>query len=326
MSEHTYTLSSDSASTNFVVVAQAASPNLVLTKRNFANGNQKQYDNVKHFNFFQVEVLDLNDLYSLSLRMLSKPRCCFIRALIKDPNNCKNVVRKCKDDEATLVIQSQNWFAIDVDWNVNSNDDLESDLNDVLLALGGDFAKADCFAVASASYMFKPGIRMRVFFWADEPCSNQDLKRLFANNKAGVDLALFNPIQPIYTASPIGVDNVKQRIVWCSGSQPCVHVPAYGYEHGEENEYTKPQAERFLNSVCIKIGLIPSGHRHNELFGYSIFLGKLIGQMLLDEEETAQAAFEACEHWEGRRDQDKDMKTIRDGIERGKKAVISGGF
>lgn len=324
MSDQIYTTTTDNASQNFVVVAQTASPMLVLTKRNFADGTQQSYDQVKHFNFFERELWDLNDLFSLSLDMIAKPRCCFIRARIKDFSRCKHVVRKCKNEDATLVVQEQNWFAIDVDWDRESNNDLESDLNDVLLALGGDFAKADCFAVASSSYMFKPGIRMRVFFWAEHPVSNHDLKRFLTGNKAGVDLALFNPIQPIYTARPIGVDKVKQRIVWADGSQRFVKVPVHGYERGEEKEYTKQQAERFVNSVCIKIGLIPSGHRHNELFGYSIFLGKLIGQSLLDEEETAQAAFGACEHWDGKRDADRDMKTIRDGIERGKKAV--GGF
>src|SRR5262249_34260960 len=154
------------------------------------------------------------DLYCLSKCMLTEYRCCYIRARVKDKD--RNVQRKYLGDDATLVLQDMNWFALDIDGFGESSGNLAIDMQEVLAALPRAFLRVQCFAVASASYGIKPGIRMRLFFWSDKPCSNLDLKRYLHGNKAKADLALFNPIQPIYTAAPIFVgwsDPVKERIL-----------------------------------------------------------------------------------------------------------------
>jgi hypothetical protein len=343
MSDSLYSDNFASVKPNMVTVAQAASPNLVLTKRNFPD-HQVAYDRVKYFNFYEVEIWNLHDLFLLSQRMLAKPRCCFLRARVKDMNNRKHVVRKYVGDEATLVLEDQNWFALDIDGLSTKFDDdqlgdmegyhedwkwnLQAHLNNVLMKLPLPFSVAECFAVASASYSIKPDIRMRVFFWADRPVSNYELKTWLKADAPGaaIDLTLFNPIQPIYTAAPIFVgitDPVKQRILWYGGESKGVSVtmPPPRRIIDEEVRYTKQSAKRISESLYFKIGRLGTGERHNMLFGYCILLGKLIGQNVLDEIEAIESAYDSCNDWSGQRNFKKDMQTILDGIKMGKQAI-----
>ena len=60
--------------------------------------------------------------------------------------------------------------------------------------------------------------------------------------------------------------------------------------------------------------------RHNRLFKCCILLGKLIGQELLDEDEVIEELADKCTYyWRG--NAQNDMRTILDGIKRGKLAV-----
>jgi len=327
---------------NYVTVAQAASPKLFLTKHNYANGNQRPYDNVKYFNFFEVPIWNLYDLYLLSKRMLAKPRCCYIRARVKDETKTRNVVRRYKGDDATLILQNLNWFALDVDTFSNPIsksmlDDIEEGeirelqaySSEIMLRLPYCFRMAQCFFIASASFGIKPGIRMRMFFWADQPCSNYDLKRLLHGNKAGVDLALFDPIQPIYTAAPIfhGMeDPVKKRIAWYDYHgipNQTVQVPIETVNHrgAPEKLYTKKQALRIREVKLIELTSLPHGDRHNGLRSIAYLLGKLIEQQLIDENETIDLTMDACDYWPGHRNTKKDMETLLYGIEVGKQSM-----
>ncbi len=324
MTSSTYDETEPVASENYVTVAQTVSDRLMLTKRIYANGTQKAYDQAKHFNFYEVAIWNLYDLYSLSKRMLAKPRCCYIRARIKDKH--RNVVRKCIGQDATLILNNQNWFALDIDSFAEASNDLEVDAIRVLLALPPCFRRSECFVVASANYSIKPGIRMRMFFWSDNACSNTDLKNLLNGNSANADLAIFNPVQPIYTAAPIFHDMndpVVNRIKWIVPtdiSNQTVDVPInVSYARGsEERKYTKGQAEIMRNSKLIAIAQLAPGERHNGLIKECIFFGQLIEQNVLDEGETIELLCNACDEWNGNRNTRKDMETILWSIERGK--------
>jgi len=323
MSDHTYDNNEPVATENFVTVAQTASPNLVLTKRNYSNGIQKPYDQAKYFNFYEVQIWNLYDLYLLSKRMLSKSRCCFIRARIKDSNKVKRVTRTYKDQDATLILQNQNWFALDIDGFARSSGDLISDAKSVILALPSCFASVQCFVVASSSYGIKSDIRMRMFFWSDEPCSHLDLKRLLHGNSANADLAIFNPIQPIYTAAPIFhgmIDPIRQRIAWLPQYALTVsfNVDSTNHHGAPELVYTKQTAERMRHRKLVEIGFLTSGARHNGVIRECIFFGQLIEQGVLEESETIELIWEAMSNWYGHRNTKKDMETILWAIERGK--------
>lgn len=331
MSDRIYTDSNELSTGNLVTVAQAAGKGLVLTKRNYPK-HQVSYDQVKHFNFFEIELWNLWDLYLLSKRMLTKPRCCFLRAMIKDDNIRKHVVRKYKGQDATLVVQKQNWFALDIDGYGSCTGDLKTDAASVRQALPSVFRYAECFVVASSSYGIKPDIRMRMFFWAMRPVSGQDLKRLMDGNEAKADLAIFNPIQPIYTAAPIFhsmTDPIKERILWITPwgeYSPFVDVQSYGDNHrgAPEIKYTKKQALVIVENKLLEISELTSGERHDKLLDLTRLFGKLVWQGHIDEVETIDRAYDACGYWTGKRDLKKDMDTIRDGIRLGKLSMERG--
>ena len=112
MSDRIYS-NDESHASNFVVIGQACRG--VLTKVNRLDGSQIPFHNVKYYNFFEEEIINLRALYSLSAKMLNKPKCCFLRCRIKDQNIRRAVVRKANGDDATLIPGRFNWFAIDID-------------------------------------------------------------------------------------------------------------------------------------------------------------------------------------------------------------------
>jgi len=331
MADYIYDTSTDYASDNFVTVAQTADGKL-LTKRNYV-GHQVSYDRAFKYNFFEVPIGSLDELYMLCIRMLDKPRCCFVRARIKDMNNRFNVRRLYKDPEdSTLILEPCNWFALDIDWEHPSSGDLLEDSSTILLALPPCFRGVEYFVVASASYGYKPGIRMRMFFWSRGVVNNTDLKRLLHGYERIADPAIFNPIQPIYTAKPIYVesnDPIEKRIAWYTP----FGIFAYGVEISAENKsyvgapeirYTKKSAENFLQKKLLDIADLTIGDRHNGLVHAGYFLGKLVGQGHFEREEIIELMFDACSYWNGRRSTAKDRETITFAVDRGIDAMYKG--
>ena len=322
MSDRIYSDDPEQSTENIVLVAQACKG--VLTKRNSPVG-QRSYDNVTFYNFFEVHIDSLDELYMLCVKMLDKPRCCFVRARVKDEEKRFRVRRNYKGEDATLILQNFNWFALDIDWDFESSGDLVTDANSVLLALPSCFTKVECFVVASASYGIKPGIRMRMFFWSRAAVSNLDLKRLLSGYEKIADPAIFNPVQPIYTAKPIFVDMIdpiQQRIasiIPFGYFSNAVEVPAsYQHEKGmEEQWYTKRKAEAFFRKKLVEIAELPPGERHNGIVKVGYLLGKLTGQGHFDRDEMIQSILDACSYWTGKRDIRRDTETITWTIDKG---------
>lgn len=325
MSDRIYTDTESLSNDNFVLVCQSAETGKLLTKRNYRE-RQVSYDRIFLCNFFEISLHSLTELYVLSKRMLDKPKCCFIRARIKDLDKRFKVRRTYKNEDATLVLENCNWIALDVDWQeVESTGNLVADANTVLLALPSVFTGVECFVVASASYGIKPGIRMRMFFWSREPVSNADIKRVLVGYEKIVDPAIFAPIQPIYTAKPIFVgmdDPVKERIAMITppgvfGS--CVEIRAWNehYRGAPEKWYTKRKAEAFLENSLLRIADFSSGDRHDGLITEGYLIGKLVGQGHFEREPTIQRMYDACDYWSGKRDTKKDMDTIIWSVDRG---------
>ena len=325
MSDRIYSTPEPVSSENLLTVAQSCRG--VLAKRFFPDREPQSYDHVKFFNFYEINIWSLDELYTWSKRLLTKPKCCLIRARIKNLNNCRHVLRRAVDRGdglVTLIPYRCYWFALDIDGYGVSRGDLYSDAWSVLLALPSCFQDVECFAVASASYGIKPSIHMRLFFWSQEPVSNNDILRMLRGNKANADLAIYqNPVQPIYTAAPIFapgmIDPVKQRIVWINGKSLTVNIRSesphvYG---AKEAVYTYDEARAFARKTYRRISDFTQGERHNELYKASVFLGKLVGQEHFEREEVIDRAFNCCNFWYGKRDTDKDMKTIIAGVDFG---------
>lgn len=326
MSDRIYTDSDSVASENFVIIAEACRG--VLTKRNFADGSQRSYDHVKLFNFEEVYLYNLRNLYDLSIGMISQPKKCFIRARIKDEAKSRGVVRKYNGDDATLVLEKCNWFAIDVDYKTGEyTGNLKEDTVTALLALPEQLSKSEYFAVASASYGVKPGIHMRVFFWVKYPVSGIDLKNFFEGYKNVTDTAIFNSIQIIYTAAPLGVNPVKERIIWKQPLFPKeLIIPITDHQSmrgAPEMIYTKERSIKNVAAHLERIGMLAPGERHDGLIKECLPLGKAIGQGYFEFEEMFDKVMLVLDmEWSGKRDTKKDAEVVRWALNKGMESML----
>lgn len=309
---------------NIVTVARALDGKR-LNKTIYADGHSRPYDNAYSYRYFSIYADDLLDLCNLVNLLLHRPQSCLIRGVAKDDSITRQrrllYYDKKTNSEPTIIEQPQNWFALDIDGFGRATGNIKDDARVVLLALGlGD---TQCFAIPSASYMIKDGIRIRLFLWNNVRITCLSLKKYFTRI---VDPALFHPIQPIYTARPTFVgrnDPCEGKLVaWIPGDRvytdiPIEHVRSAGKA---EERYTKKQAEAFFKRKAMNLWDVPSGERHKELYAACIFFGKLIGQELLDENDVVEFLMMGCAHyWQG--DAERDHKTILDGLKRGNEAM-----
>lgn len=283
-------------------------------------GGEKAYDHAYHHKFFNKTVESLTDIVPLVKRLLYEPHCCFIRGVCIDDTIPKQ--RRLKDE--TIIEQPQNWFALDIDGFGECSGNLRNDAKSVLLALG--LHGCEAIAVPSAGYLRKPGIRIRLFLWNNVRVTCGSLKKHFSSAGNIVDLALFDYLQPIYVARPVfqGCDDpCAEHFAWITGNPFTEIKEQYVSVIGRREElYTKKQAERFFDSFLQKLfekDDVNDGERHRWLFGVSVACGKWIYQGLLDEEETIETLYLATAIWKG--DRRKDLKTIQDGIQRGKRTM-----
>jgi len=289
--------------------------NKFLNKTVYASGQEIAYGNAYYFQFFNKEVECLGDLFELVKLLLFKPYCCILRGVAKDTVGKQRRLLHDKDGvSATIIEQPQNWIALDVDGYGNSSGDLKEDAKKVLLALGLDGVEA--FAIPSAGYMRKPGIRIRIFLWNSMKVSCLALKKYFEHYKNVVDLALFHPIQPIYIARPnfIGMSDPCNKLwTWVAGASQFVDiVDRYRIvDDKSEKLHTKKQARLYLDSFIKGMADIESGHRHDYLTGKgdskAVLIGKCIAQELLDEGETREEILMAAKmfwHGDARKDAD----------------------
>lgn len=301
-----------------VTVAQTVHPNLYLTKI-FYRDKVQTYDNVKTFNFYEYQVEHLDDLARIVLKMLEQPRCCLLRAVPKDAT--RRVRRTINGADATLIEQPQHWFALDIDGYAESTGDVRTDAETVLAGLG--WTGTDCFAIASASYGVKPGIRLRMFFWANRKVECIVLKKLLMNNKVCADLAMFFPIQPIYVAKPIFADGLKdtvgRRFALLAGEKRCVEVP-WNLEptdrYPRRRLSTKKQARRDIETIFNNICEAEPGSRHDVVRNMGYWAGSLIGQGLLDRYDTVEYLLDACRSW-GDGNPKKDREALEYGVKKG---------
>jgi hypothetical protein len=304
-----------------VTVAQSCS-NLVLTKKFYRDGTVLPYDMVKTFNFYEYEIYDLIDLSKVVMNCIDKPKLCLLRCRIKDQWRHQ---RRLYNE--ILIEQPMHWFALDIDGYKTSSGNIRKDAEAVLLGLG--WQGVECFALASASYGIKPGIRMRMFFWANRPVDHIILKKFLMNNKVCADLALFFPIQPIYVAKPLFLDGMKDpvapggRHAWIDGDYSSVTIAErFSGDHGRyaERSYTKKQAKHYLTAAFEKICQAEIGSRHDILRDQSIFMGKLIAQEIIDKDEVVETIEYAISTWgEGVKKRDRDAMEY--GFKKGEIAI-----
>jgi len=315
--------SSDFFAPNIITIARALDGKR-LNKTIFSNGQSIPYDNAYHFKFFSETCSDLQDLYQLVKLLLHRPKSCLIRGIAKDDTitRQRRLLHNQKEHAATIIEQNQNWFALDIDGYGNSSGDIKQDAAKVLLALKLDGVEA--FAIPSANYLIKQGIRLRLFLWNECKISCASLKAYFSKFNNVVDCALFHPIHPIYTARPRFVDMpdpCRQLITWLPGRQMYTEIidAIDRYNDGSEKRHTKKYAVFHFNKILRNVFNIDSNRHDWLLREAAIPLGKYIWEELLDEDEVIEELHLATAIWGG--DRKRDLATILYGIKRGKLAM-----
>jgi hypothetical protein len=286
------------------------------------------YQQAAIYDFFSVPVANLDELCRLVRYLLARPHCCLIRGIPIRENmrNVRRIYREGGEHDVTIIEQPQSWFAVDIDGHEPYSGDLGVDTATVLRALR--LKDTECFSIASAGYGRKPGIRLRLFLWASNRVTCSDLKKHFMNNRACGDLALYNPVQPVYTARPTFIgcsDKVKKILHWSPGERRTVDIIAAerNYRGATELRYTKKQAEAFLMAAIRKVMQALDGSRHEVLKHQSLLIGKLVGQELVDQEDAVMALDAACYRWD-KRNPKKDIDVIMWGLNTGIQSILGG--
>ena len=203
-----------------------------LAKRIQADGQVLAYDDATYFDLHDQAVGGLADLADLLERLAPCTDCCVIRGAIADPARTERVRRLlyARDGyQPTLVNVPRRWVAIDIDDVARPAEVSAADLRrcgEIAIAtLPAPFHGAACIVQASGSHGFKPGCRLRLWFWLDRPTSGAELKAWLPNT----DTSVFGAAQPIYSSAPSfdtgTVDPLPVRLLVVPGRSVVVVPP-----------------------------------------------------------------------------------------------------
>jgi putative DNA primase/helicase len=211
-----------------------------LTKRIFRHPNgrlwQHPYENAKHFAFQARSVGSLEDLRHVIDGI--GPQSCLILGRLKEGIDPTHAVRRLYDhklddgsvEPATIEDVAHVWLPMDIDSLDACDEKGKFDaiaepvraVHCIIARLPSEFQRADCVWQFTSSAGFKPGIRMRLYFWLSRPLTGAEMKAWLDSHDI-IDKSIYTPVQPIYAAPPViedVPDPVPQRsgILYQSGS------------------------------------------------------------------------------------------------------------
>jgi hypothetical protein len=193
-----------------------------ITKRDYKAGSNFEYE--------ERAVSCLEDIKAILCDLQHQSQKFVIRGRSK--SNIGKVVRRREHGEGSAFDStSHRWVMLDTD-KLSYDDNLDIIKNPVEVVksikkgLPEPFRKAHCVFKFSSSQNIpekigdlpKKIVSAHLWFWCDKFISDDEWKRYFRANSCKVDLAVFTPVQPHYTANPIfeGMsDPVPERIGIC---------------------------------------------------------------------------------------------------------------
>ena len=89
-----------------------------------------------------------------------------------------------------------------------------------------------------------------------------------------------------------------------------------GREVSPEIQYTKQQANKFVEKIHSEIRNLSMGERHDGLIKWCYFLGKLIGDGHFEREDSIERVISDCSFWSDPNEK-KDRETATYAIDRG---------
>jgi hypothetical protein len=200
----------------------------------------EDYGKATLFRIEEVAVSSFDDMAAVLARLEHQPYSFVVRGKPLDGIDRRRALRrvrphKRKDgtvEPATLEAAAHHWIALDIDslpcpeW-IDQFDEPDRVVEYIVDLLPPEFHAASCYWEFTSGAGLKPGIRMRLWFWADRPLADWELKAWLAD--APVDQAIFAPAQPTYVAQPIFVDMpdpVPVRSETWTGDRDAITPPA----------------------------------------------------------------------------------------------------
>lgn len=202
---------------------------------NHGNIQKQDYDLAKWFKLYQFEV---SDIYTLSghLSELESDRRKFVIRGEPLPhiNLCEAVRRRAsfdpEDDRAPYFRMAETgvqWFCIDID-SLPLSRNLKYRAKGVRTVKYAIQQLPECFRHATCHYQFSASyrvtdlenIRLHLWFWLDRPITDTDAKRWALSISADytpIDISLYQPVQPHYTAAPIFENGIEDPLDQRSG-------------------------------------------------------------------------------------------------------------
>tara|TARA_R110000851_G_scaffold235523_2_gene388077 strand:- start:6030 stop:8342 length:2313 start_codon:yes stop_codon:yes gene_type:complete len=183
----------------------------------------------KNFKFQTQKFETPDELFDQLEKLQQAPYCFIVRGhptkSVDMSCDVRRIVRK--DGDGTIAPTMRRWVTLDIDGLPSGKKakilasafdprDPESTIRDIIDLLPSVFHDVSCHWRYSSSAGFKGDtVSCHLTFVMDVPVSDEDLKRYFQTfnesfmgvyGRRLVDPALFNPIQPHYTAAPIITD------------------------------------------------------------------------------------------------------------------------
>lgn len=192
-----------------------------FTKKSDGNFIKKGYDAGVFFTHIEKPITSLEDLYSLLKELETDPTTFAIRGKIK-PNAQDIVYRRIHGEFAAFEAASHTWVVLDYDKIMCPDfiNSVEDKIEWVLRMLPEHFFDVKCVCKLSSSYGMNTkenNFSGHILFMLDRAYSDKELKAYFKEYNCPVDLALFSPVQPHYTAKPIFIgdsDPISKRLYY----------------------------------------------------------------------------------------------------------------
>jgi hypothetical protein len=218
-----------------LTVIEAAAPGVTLAKTWRTDGTCEAYGHAKRVNLLPHTLPDFEALAGLLEGLAGHPRRCVVRGAVADPDRVREVRRLLHPDRdtgeaPTLRDVPRRWCALDMDAvplpASVSPENLERCARHALALLPPAWQVAQCIVQATAGHGFKPGARLRLWFWLSRLTRGDELAAWLRGR--AVDASVFRAAQPIYTAAPIfegRADPLPRRLATLPGAT-AVEVPS----------------------------------------------------------------------------------------------------
>lgn len=305
-----------------------------------ADGIAEGYDKTRTVDLIHAPLSGLSDLHRLLRDLAERRDCCLVRGAILDPTRTHRVRRLSNADPETgeaptLREEPRRWIALDLDSvplppSVDSRD-LAACARAVVRHLPLGFHGAACVVQATASQGIKPGARLRLWFWLSRALTNAECKAWLARHP--VDLSLFRPAQPHYTAAPVFEgwrDPLPGRLLFLPGvpeveppdaatlapPPPRPSSPGLGASLAASGRLAGANPEARFIGLLRHVLSAPEGTRHSALYWAACRAGEIVAAGYVAPEAAARALTRAAMEGGGK-DARNAEQTARDGIARG---------